>query len=323
MAEPQGTHEWDVFVSHASEDKEDVVRPLVAKLERLGVKVWYDETSIQIGDRLRESIDNGLARSRYGVVVLSGAYFGKAWPKAELEALIGKETDGETVILPVRHELTAKEIRQRSPILAGRLAASTSEGLDAVATMIGERVLGARDHTGMSEVTPAEDPALRQRDLDSITEVLSSVSTDAFDFFLEKALGAAQLPFSIFDFWEMFRGCIEASRFHIYDAELSEAVFSFYHDWGSCFDFSKWFLPGSGDWYRFAPPVDWRESQAWDKARAKFQETVVRASGSLKALLQVVHTQYPEINIKRTNEIATAEHQQLTEHVTRSLKRKN
>ena len=288
MTVDQATFEWDVFISHASEDKLEVVRPLVAKLKDLGVKVWYDETSIRIGDRLRAVIDTGLARSRFGVVVLSEAYFKKAWPKDELEALIGKEVDGEPALLPVWHGLTEAEIRQRSPILAGRMAASISEGLNAVAAKIRDRVLGAQDRNRKRESTSTtDDPTLRQRDLDAMTELMSTFSTDAFDFFAAKAIEAAQLPYSIFDFWENFRGCIDASRFHINDSEVAHAVYTFYHDWGSCFDFSSWFLPSRGDWYRFAPPVDWGESEAWEGARTSFQEAVVCALDSLKSLLQV------------------------------------
>lgn len=33
----------DLFISHASEDKEELVRPLAAELMKYGVDIWYDE----------------------------------------------------------------------------------------------------------------------------------------------------------------------------------------------------------------------------------------------------------------------------------------
>ena len=39
------TMEWDVFISHAGEDKDQVARPLAKRLTALGVRVWYDEGS--------------------------------------------------------------------------------------------------------------------------------------------------------------------------------------------------------------------------------------------------------------------------------------
>lgn len=63
--------EWDLFISHASEDKEKIARPLAEALRKEGFKVWYDEFTLKIGDSLRRSIDYGLANSRYGLVILS------------------------------------------------------------------------------------------------------------------------------------------------------------------------------------------------------------------------------------------------------------
>jgi hypothetical protein len=73
---PSGTpklddREFDVFVSHASEDKDEIVRPLVHALRDTGLTVWFDELELKIGNSLRRKIDHGLARSRFGIVVLS------------------------------------------------------------------------------------------------------------------------------------------------------------------------------------------------------------------------------------------------------------
>lgn len=133
---------WDVFISHASEDKQSFVEPLARELEKRGYKVWYDRFTLKLGDSLRESIERGLVFSRYGVVVLSKAFFKKRWPQMELDGLLQKELSDKKVILPVWHGLTAEEVQQRSPILAGRLAISSSEGIyvvsDAIQEVIGE-----------------------------------------------------------------------------------------------------------------------------------------------------------------------------------------
>ena len=66
--------EWDVFISHATEDKEAIARPLADALRDGGLRVWYDEFSLTLGDSLRQSIDRGLARSLFGVVVVSPSF---------------------------------------------------------------------------------------------------------------------------------------------------------------------------------------------------------------------------------------------------------
>jgi TIR domain-containing protein len=123
---------WEVFISHASEDKEAIARPLAEVLEARGLAVWYDEFSLKLGDSLRGSIDRGLARSRYGVVILSPRFFEKHWPQQELNGLATREVGGEKVILPIWHNIAFEEVRQSSPTLADRVAISTDEGLDRV-----------------------------------------------------------------------------------------------------------------------------------------------------------------------------------------------
>lgn len=137
---PMGDADWDVFVSHASEDKEAVARPLSTGLQERGLSVWYDEFTLTIGDSLRRSIDRGLARSRFGVVIVSSDFLRKEWPQKELDGLVAREVDSTKVILPVWHNITAEEIRKYSPLLADRLAASSAHGLDDVIEKIMQAV---------------------------------------------------------------------------------------------------------------------------------------------------------------------------------------
>jgi hypothetical protein len=124
--------EWDVFISHASEDKDAIARLLAIALQERGLRVWYDEFTLHVGDSLRRSIDNGLSNSRFGVVILSPNFFAKEWPQEELDGLTAKERDGVKVILPIWHEIERAEIVRFSPMLAGRLAARSSRGVEHV-----------------------------------------------------------------------------------------------------------------------------------------------------------------------------------------------
>ncbi len=125
--------DFDVFVSHASEDKSRVARPLVNRLTEFGLRVWFDEFELTIGDSLRRSIDKGLSNSRYGVVILSPDFLKKEWPNKELDGLVAREDGKEKVILPVWHNVTVKDIARFSPILADKVAISTEHGIQAVA----------------------------------------------------------------------------------------------------------------------------------------------------------------------------------------------
>ena len=120
---------WDVFISHASEDKDEVARPLAEALRKKGLRVWYDEYSLKLGDSLRRSIDAGLGKSTYGIVILSKNFFAKDWPQKELDGLDAKERDGKKVILPIWHDVTKEDVEKYSPMLAGRLAVRTQDGV--------------------------------------------------------------------------------------------------------------------------------------------------------------------------------------------------
>lgn len=120
--------EYDVFVSHAWEDKEDFVNEFVDALTKLGIKVWYDKTQIKWGDSMRKRIDEGLKKSRFGVAVLSPSYIadGKYWTKAELDGLFQLESVGGKMLLPIWHNLKKTEVMAYSPIIASKLAMTTA-----------------------------------------------------------------------------------------------------------------------------------------------------------------------------------------------------
>lgn len=120
--------EYDVFISHAWEDKEDFVEEFVIELEKLGLKVWYDKAKMKLGDSMRQKIDSGLNKSKYGIVVLSPNYIaeGKYWTKTELDGLFQLESVNGKRIIPIWHNLQKKEVMAFSPTIAGKFAASTA-----------------------------------------------------------------------------------------------------------------------------------------------------------------------------------------------------
>ena len=59
--------EYDVFVSHAWEDKEDFVDEFVDALRASGLRVWYDTSEIKRGDSIRKRIDDGNQKGSHGI----------------------------------------------------------------------------------------------------------------------------------------------------------------------------------------------------------------------------------------------------------------
>jgi TIR domain len=125
-----------IFVSHASEDKNQFVRPLAHALKSCGLQVWYDEFSLRAGDSLRRSIDKGLSQCDAGVIVLSQAFFRKEWPQRELDALYSLEISGKAILIPVWYQINAAEVSNASPLLADRVALHATHGVEHTALEI-------------------------------------------------------------------------------------------------------------------------------------------------------------------------------------------
>lgn len=118
---------FDFFISHASEDKDNFVRPLVNELSRLGISVWFDEQTLEIGDSLRRNIDKGLKKASYGIVILSHDFFSKKWTQYELDGLINRAVnDKNKILLPIWHNIDASEVAEYSNYLADKVALQTT-----------------------------------------------------------------------------------------------------------------------------------------------------------------------------------------------------
>ena len=133
--------QWDVFISYATEDKATVAGPLANALQELGVDVWYDDFELQIGDSLRQSIERGIARSRFGLIILSQPFFGRNWTNYELNGLVTQANSGDKRLLPIWHEISKDEVIDHSPPLADIVALRTSDlGIDEIASQVAAQV---------------------------------------------------------------------------------------------------------------------------------------------------------------------------------------
>ena len=178
-AKASGT-EWDTFICHAGEDKAEVVEPLARGLDSRGLKVWYDRWELEVGDSLRRKIDEGLAKSRYGIVVISPSFLKKKpWTEKELDGLVQKEIDGRKVILPVWHKVTHKDVAQYSLTLADKIAASTERGIASLADELEAAIRPRATESGWTRASKEE-----------LAEILSYIARPSPDV---RAEGARQL----------------------------------------------------------------------------------------------------------------------------------
>lgn len=138
------TETYDAFISHASEDKDPIARPLAMSLQDFGIDVWYDEFELSVGDNLRRSIDAGLTESDVGIVVLSETFFGKKWTEYELDALVKRQLSEGDTILPLWYQIDADDITSYSPALSNLYAIEvTKQNIPSVAQQLHEEITTA------------------------------------------------------------------------------------------------------------------------------------------------------------------------------------
>ncbi len=91
-----------VFISYAGEDKDRFVREFAEKLRGKGVDAWVALWEIKPGDSLVKKIfDEGIAESKFFIVILSQSSINKEWVRKELNTAIIKMIEDGLKIIPV------------------------------------------------------------------------------------------------------------------------------------------------------------------------------------------------------------------------------
>lgn len=152
---------WDVFICHASEDKQRFVEPLAKRLRELAVRVWYDKFVLVPGDRISEKIAEGLARCRAGVLVFSKAFISKPWTRYEMSGLVNRFVEEETRLIPIWLDVARKDIANFNPALADLLAiVANPDDIDASAFEI-LRTIRPQLYENLSMLSQISDAPVR------------------------------------------------------------------------------------------------------------------------------------------------------------------
>jgi hypothetical protein len=100
--------EYDVFLSHASEDAA-WCEQLAERLRNEGVRVWFDQWYLKPGHNIDVELNKAIKAARKMVAVWSAAYFRKEWTRVELFGRIhGDPLSHERPVVPVCAELRSK-----------------------------------------------------------------------------------------------------------------------------------------------------------------------------------------------------------------------
>lgn len=191
----------DIFICHASEDKSEVVRPLVKALHDAGISYWYDEAEIKWGDSITEKVNEGLRISRYVIVVLSDAFMSKNWPQRELNSALNIEaSSGEVRVLPLLagSEEIKNRILSKYPILNDKFYLSWDHGTDAIINALKAHLVKAEVSSRGRKPTPNDIaieipiPDIRRKFTQRDKDLFLKRSFDQIKSYFQKGLSQLQ-----------------------------------------------------------------------------------------------------------------------------------
>lgn len=135
--------EYDVFISHANKDKSELVEDLYYSLNLLGVNIFYDKESLEWGDNWKNRILNGTKNAEFAIIVISSNFFDREWTERELSEFLNRQNrNGQKLILPILHNITAEQLKEKYPSVADIQAISSSEyNCDQIALMFAKQLI--------------------------------------------------------------------------------------------------------------------------------------------------------------------------------------
>ena len=120
--------EYDVFISHANADKEALIEELYNSLNKLGVKIFYDKETLEWGDKFKDKILEGTKKSEFAIIVISTNFFGREWTERELSEFLNRQNqNGQKLILPILHNITIEQLKEKYPSIADIQAIDSSK----------------------------------------------------------------------------------------------------------------------------------------------------------------------------------------------------
>lgn len=134
---------YDVFISHANKDKDDLIEELFQSLDKLGVEIFYDKETIDWGDKWKDKILEGTKKSEFAIIVISENFFGREWTEKELTEFLNKQNrNGQKLILPILHNISKEQLKEKYPNVADIQAIDSNDySCDQIALLFAKQLI--------------------------------------------------------------------------------------------------------------------------------------------------------------------------------------
>ena len=135
--------EYDVFISHANSDKIAIVDEMNESLEKLGIRIFYDKKALEWGDNWKHRIIEGTQKAEFAIIVISENFFDREWTERELNEFLNRQnSNGQKLILPILHNITVEQLKQKYPSVADIQGISTKDySCDQIALLFARQLI--------------------------------------------------------------------------------------------------------------------------------------------------------------------------------------
>lgn len=132
--------EYDVFISQANKDKEELIEELYTALEKLGVKIFYDKEVLEWGDKWKDKILEGTKKAEFAIIVISENFFDREWTERELVEFLNRQNrNGQKLILPILH---IEKLKEKYPSIADIQAVDSAKySCDQIALLFARQLI--------------------------------------------------------------------------------------------------------------------------------------------------------------------------------------
>lgn len=117
---------YDAFLSYASEN-EKLANEIVGGLKSKGFNIWYAPLNLSVGDKLLDSLEEGMKISSNSILLISKEYLSKPWTNFEMDIIMRNHIERGKKVLPLWLGVTKSEVEERHSSLCGLFSVSISD----------------------------------------------------------------------------------------------------------------------------------------------------------------------------------------------------
>lgn len=103
----------NIFISFSGAAREEFAIKFLNFYKQYGLKCWYDQHELFLGDELKETIiQKGIKTANYSILIINKTYLERNWPCQEAIKLFEQlEIKKDSVIFPILLDITKEDVK--------------------------------------------------------------------------------------------------------------------------------------------------------------------------------------------------------------------